>query len=209
MIFRQLSLGPMQNFSYIIGDEKTKEAAVVDCGWEAEKIIKEAEKEKVTISKIILTHCHFDHVQKASELIEKTNATVYFHELENDEIKKFGIKNAKFFSESNDEVFVGNIKIKIMHTPGHTHGSICLLFEDKLLTGDTLFIGAIGRTDLNGGNPLKLFDSLQKIKKLNEDLLVYPGHDYGDYPFDLIKNQKKNNPYLLCNKKEEFLRMVG
>src|SRR3989338_3452143 len=122
MFFKQIAIGPMQNFSYIIGDEATKEAAVVDAGWEADKLMEIANKEKLKISKIILTHSHYDHVQKADELASKTNAEVYFYELEFSEIKKH-IKNPNIKLikvKNNDEIKVGNIKIKVIHTPEHT-----------------------------------------------------------------------------------------
>ena len=164
IFFKQIQVGPMQNFSYIIGDKNTKEAAVVDAGWDIDKIIDISKKENLQIKKIILTHSHYDHTQKVSELAEKTNAAVYFHEDDCNEIKKTirnsAIKIIKL--KNNDEINVGNIKIKIIHTPGHTPGAICLLVENKLLTGDTLFVNAIGRTDLVGGDSIKLFESLQK-----------------------------------------------
>src|SRR3989344_6134638 len=118
MIFHQLSLGPMQNFIYLIGDEKSKEAAVIDAGWDADKIIETANKEKLTIKKIILTHSHFAHVQRVDELADKTNADVYFHNLESDSIKKHIKSNAiKIIKlKDNDEISVGKIKIKIIHT---------------------------------------------------------------------------------------------
>ena len=201
----------MQNFSYIIGDEKTKEAAVVDAGWEIDKLIDISNKEKLKIKKIILTHSHYDHVQKVNELAEKTKAAVYFHELEFNEIKKTiknpAIKIIKL--KNNDEIKIGKIKIKVIHTPGHTPGAICLLFENKLVTGDTLFVNAIGRTDLTGGDSIKLFESLQKLKKLNDNIEVYPGHDYGEIPFSTIGNEKKNNPYFKCESKEQFLNLMG
>ena len=210
MIFRQIPVGPMQNFVYIIGDETAKEAAVVDAGWDIDKITNEAGKENLKIKKIILTHSHYDHVQKANELAEKTNADVYFHELEENEISNL-IKNKSVKAiklKSNDEIKVGNIKIKVIHTPGHTLGGICLLAENKLLTGDTLFVNAIGRTDLAGGDSIKLFESLQKLKKLNDDFEVYPGHDYGEIPYSTIGNEKKNNPYFKCETKEQFLNLL-
>ena len=201
----------MQNFIYIIGDEKSKDAAIVDAGWEIDKLIDIANKEKLKIKKIILTHSHYDHVQKADELASKTNADVYFHELELDQIKKI-IKNPNITIhklKNNDEIKIGNLKIKVIHTPGHTPGAICLLFENKLITGDTLFVNAVGRTDLAGGDTAKLFESLQKLKKLNDDVEVYPGHDYGEIPFSTIGNEKKNNPYFKCESKEQFLNLLG
>lgn len=211
MFFKQIAVGPMQNFSYIVGDENSKEAAVVDAGWDIDKIIDITNKEKLQITKIILTHCHYDHVQKVDELASKTNSIVYFHELEFNEINKY-IKNKDIKIKkikNNDEINIGNIKIKVIHTSGHTPGAICLLFENKLVTGDTLFVNAIGRTDLPGGDTLKLFESLQKLKKLNDNVEVYPGHDYGEIPFSTIGGEKKTNPYFRCETKEQFLNLLG
>ena len=211
MIFRQIPVGPMQNFVYIIGDESTKEAAVIDAGWDIGRIIETADNEKLKINKIILTHSHFDHVQKVQELADKTKADVYFHELEFDSIKKH-IKNdsTKIIKlKDNDEINIGKIKIKSIHTPGHTNGAICLLFDSKLITGDTLFVSAIGRTDLPGGDAIKLFGSLQKLKKLDDKTEIYPGHDYGETPSSTIGSEKRNNPYFMCKSKEEFLNIVG
>lgn len=201
----------MQNFVYLIGDENTKEAAVVDAGWDADAIIGIANKEKLKITKIILTHYHYDHAQKADELADKTNAGIYFHEDEG-QFLKTTIKNASIKSnklKGNDEINIGKIKIKIIHTPGHTAGSICLLFENRLITGDTLFVGAVGRTDLPGGDAVKLFESLQKLKKLDDKVEIYPGHDYGETPFSTIGDEKKNNPYFRCRTKDEFLSLLG
>ena len=210
MIFKQIPVGPMQNFVYIIGDEKTNEAAVIDAGWDIDEIIWIAKNEKLKISKIILTHSHFDHIQKIQELINKTKADVYCHELESDAIKKH-IKNisVKIIKlKDNDEIKNGTIKLKIIHTPGHTPGAICLLFDNKLITSDTLFVGAIGRTDLLGGDAIKLFESLQKLKKLDDRTEIYPGHDYGDTAYSTIGNEKKANPYFMCKTKEEFLNLI-
>ena len=211
MFFKQIPVGPMQNFSYIIGDQVFKEAAVVDSGWETENIFSISKKERLKINKIILTHSHYDHVQQVDELASETNAEVYFHELEYNEIKK-SIKNPAIRIiklKNNAEIRFGSILIKVIHTPGHTPGAICLLVENKLITGDTLFVNAIGRTDLPGGDPIKLFESLQKLKKLNGNIEVYPGHDYGETPFSTIGNEKKNNPYFKCETKEQFLNLVG
>ena len=210
MIFLQIPEGPMQNFVYLVGDEITKEAAVMDAGWNIDKIIESANNNELNINKIILTHSHYDHVQRVGELIDKTQSDVYCHGFEFEEIKKH-IKNnpTKIFKlKDNDELKIGKIKVKIIHTPGHTPGAICLLFDNKLITGDTLFVGAIGRTDLPGGDAIKLFDSLQKLKKLDDKTEIYPGHDYGETPFSTIGNEKKNNPYFMCRTKEEFLNLI-
>ena len=210
MFFKQLKVGQMHNFSYIIGDEQAKEAAVVDAGWEADKLIRIAYEENLKITKLILTHSHYDHTQKADELASKTNAEVYFHEDEYNEIKR-SIKNPsiKLIKIKNNQIIkIGEISIEVIHTPGHTPGGVCLLVENKLLTGDTLFVSAIGRTDLPGGDVIKLFESLQKLKKLDEDIEVYPGHDYGEIPSSTIGDEKKNNPYFKCETKEQFLNYL-
>jgi len=211
MIFKQIPVGPMQNFSYIIGDESTKEAAVVDAGWEADKIIDESKKDNLIIKKIILTHSHYDHVKDVDELSSKTGAEVYFHEIDSYEIKK-AIKNPDTKTvklKDNNEITIGKIKIIIIHTPGHTPGGICLLIDNKLITGDTLFVSAIGRTDLPGGDALQLFESLQKLKELSDNVEVYPGHDYGATPSSTIGEEKKNNPYFKCKTKQEFMSLLG
>ena len=211
MFFKQIPVGPMQNFVYLVGDESAKEAAVIDAGWDIDEIIRNAAESKLKISKIILTHSHFDHIQKIQELVDKTNAGIYFHELEFDEISRL-VKNgsAKIIKlKDNEEIKVGKIKIKIIHTPGHTKGAVCLLFDNKLITGDTLFVGAIGRTDLPGGDAIKLFESLQKLKRLDDKIEIYPGHDYGEVPFSTIGGEKKTNPYFMCSTKEQFLNLLG
>ena len=209
MIFRQIPIGPMQNFVYLIADGQSMEAAVIDAGWDIDRIIGIANKEKLKIKKIILTHYHYDHSQKADELADRTKADIYFHE-DDWQFMNETIKNQKTIKlKNNDSINIGKLKFKVIHTPGHTPGSMCLLADDKLLTGDTLFVNAIGRTDLPGGDAVKLFESLQKLKKLGDDVEIYPGHDYGATKFSTIGNEKKNNPYFMCRTKEEFLRLVG
>lgn len=198
MIFRQIKAGPMQNFVYIIGDEKTKEAAIVDAGWDIKSVILIAEKEGLKISKIILTHSHFDHIQLAGELAVKTNACIYVHESDFNEVSNSIRKSNPKITKvgDGDKILVGKIELKVMHTPGHTKGSICILAEDKLVTGDTLFVNAVGRTDLSGGDYKKLMESLGMLKKLNDSIQVYPGHDYGKTAYSTIGYEKKNNPFM-------------
>ncbi|MEK6943801.1 MAG: MBL fold metallo-hydrolase [Nanoarchaeota archaeon] len=205
MIFKQVALGKMQNFSYIMGD--SGEAAIVDPGWDVDELIETAEDMKIT--KIILTHFHFDHVQKTDELADRTKAEIYLYEDEFESLKKVVGSHKVHKLKDNDKIKVGKVKIKVIHTPGHTPGGMCLLVENKLITGDTLFVNAIGRTDLPGGNAPQLFDSLQKLKKLDDKIEVYPGHDYGDVPVSTIAREKKQNPYFMCKSKEDFLKMVG
>ena len=193
----------MQNFSYIIGDEKTKEAAVVDPGWGINKILQIANKHKLSIKKILLTHTHPDHANGVKSIANAADATVYVHEEESNEIKKLNIGKIRIIKD-NDIINVGKIKIKVLHTPGHTPGSVCFLINNKkLITGDTLFVEAIGRVDL-GGDIKKMYNSLQKLKKLNENIEVYPGHNYGSKQNSTIDYEKKNNPYMKASKEEFF-----
>ena len=208
MIFEQIPVGQMQNFSYLIGDKATKEAAIVDPGWDIGKLLSAAKKHDLRVKSILVTHSHYDHIQQVKDLFDATDATVYVHEEDSEEIKNHGVEKIKTVGEG-DTINIGKIKIKVLHTPGHTPGSVCYLIDNKLITGDTLFVGAIGRTDLSGGDAIKLFESLQKLKNLSDDVEVYPGHDYGNAPFSTIGTEKKSNPYFMCRTKEEFLSLVG
>ena len=190
MFFRQIKVGMMENFSYIIGDNK--EAAVVDPGWGYKKLIEICEENNFRITKILLTHGHYDHIMDLKKIVTETNAEVYVHELENLKDKGYKIKDIK----EKDIINIGKIKIKVLHTPGHSPGGVCFLFDKKLLTGDTLFVGAIGRVDLPGSNEKDMADSLKKLSKLDENIEVYPGHDYGDKQSSTIGYEKENNPFM-------------
>lgn len=196
MTFKQIPVGQMENFSYIIADENSKEAAVVDPGWEIDKILSEAKKHDLEIKFILITHSHYDHIQQVKDLFDATGATVYVHKKDSHEIKNYGIKKIKTIDEGG-MINVGKIKIKVLHTPGHTPGSVCYLADNKLITGDTLFVGNIGRTDLPGGNPKAMSETLRRLKKLDENIEVWPGHDYGSTKSSTIKREKKSNPHMI------------
>ncbi|MEK6869131.1 MAG: MBL fold metallo-hydrolase [Nanoarchaeota archaeon] len=196
MIFEQIPVGHMQNFSYLIGDGAAKEAAIVDPGWDIDKLLSIAKKHDLNIKFIMVTHSHYDHIQQVKELFDATDATVYVHEEDSEEIKNHGVKKIKTIDEG-DTINIGKIKIKVLHTPGHTPGSVCYLVDNKLITGDILFVGNIGRTDLPGGNPRIMSETLRKLKKLNENIEVWPGHDYGSEKSSTIKREKKSNPHMV------------
>jgi hydroxyacylglutathione hydrolase len=201
MFFKQLEIGSMQNFAYLIADEKTKEAAVVDPGFDSDKILDELNKNNFKLTHILCTHAHFDHVGAVDELVNKTNATIFVHKLEPTNFNNNqNIKTIK----KDDIIKVGNINVNVLHTPGHTQGSVIFQIDNKLLTGDTLFVGGCGRTDLAGGNTKTLFESLQKLKSLPDNLEIYPGHDYGTKPVSTIKYEKQNNRFLICSTLKDF-----
>jgi len=196
MIFKQIPVGQMQNFSYLIGDEAAKEAAIVDPGWEIDKLLSAAKKHDLNVKYILITHSHYDHIQQVKDLFDATDATVYVHKEDSEEIKNHGVGKIKTVDEG-DTINIGKIKVKVLHTSGHTPGSVCYLADNKLITGDTLFVGNIGRTDLPGGNPKAMSETLRRLKKLDENIEVWPGHDYGSTKSSTIGREKKQNPHMV------------
>ena len=201
MFFKQIQQHG-DNFSYIIADEDTKEAAVVDSSFNSGEIIKVLKAEKFSLKYIISTHGHSDHTAGNTELASIFGA------------KLVGYKLSKLTCDvavaDGDVLTVGGVSIKVIYTPGHTADSICLLVDDKkLLTGDTLFVGECGRTDLPGGNSKSMYESLfNKILKLNDSVEVYPGHDYGSKPSSTIGEEKKSNYTLEPRSLEDFIAFM-
>ena len=205
---KQLELGPMQNFIYLIGDPTTHEAAVVDPGWEIPTILKTAEQDGYRLTRAIITHSHFDHVMGLSELLKAVDVPVHIHHTEASalDVARSTIKPVK----QGDVIQVGSVPITLIHTPGHTPGSQCLLVDDRLLSGDTLFIRACGRCDLPGSDPSALYHSLTgTLKKLDDHTRVYPGHNYADVPTSTMADEKQANPFLRVRTLNEFLQLVG
>jgi len=132
MIFEQVEVGDMQNFCYIIADEKSKEAAIVDAGWEPEKLLKTAKSKNLKIKYILLTHTHYDHINSLAKLFELTRAKILVHENDADSVENLGLPYGKL--KDKNEINLGKLKIKVLHTPGHTPGSVCYLVENKLIT---------------------------------------------------------------------------
>ena len=205
---KQLELGPMQNFVYLIGDAGTREAAVVDPGWEVPRILAAAEQDGVRLTKVFVTHHHFDHTGGLTELLKAADLPVYVHR---DDAPMVRIEHSSLRAVSGGEtVEVGRVPVSLIHTPGHTPGSQCLLVDGRVLTGDTLFIRACGRWDLPGGNPAQLYESLaMKLKVLDEATVVLPGHNYAERPTSTIGDEKRENPFLQAPSCEAFLRAIG
>jgi len=208
LFLHQMELGPMQNFVYLIGCEKTREAAVVDPAWDVPTILKIATQHQLTIKTILLTHTHFDHINGVEDLLKHVDARVYVHKKEAATLR-YGGSNIKKI-ESGDSVKVGTLDITFIHTPGHTPGSQCFYVGDRLITGDTLFINGCGRCDLPGGNPEEMYKSLTgTLKRMDDSTKVYPGHHYADVPVSTMADEKRHNPYLLSGSVEAFLRLTG
>ncbi|MEM3437848.1 MAG: MBL fold metallo-hydrolase [Nitrososphaerales archaeon] len=201
MIFVQMLIGEMKNFTYLIGDEDSCLAAVIDPANDTDRILREAEKRNLKIAYIINTHAHFDHIMANEDLALKTKAKIIMHEKSKAK-KDLSVKDG-------DVIEIGKLKIRVIHTPGHAPESICLLIDKKLLTGDTLFVGSCGRTDLPGGNPEELYYSLLKLMNLDDDVEIYPGHDYGEKPYSTIGYEKIYNYALNFKTKKDFIRFMG
>lgn len=202
MYFKQIQQHG-DNFSYIIADEKTQEAIVVDSSYNAGEISRILKIDKLQLKYIINTHGHSDHTAGNEELRFNFNAKTIAHKLSRN--------NPDITVEEGDEIRVGSVKIKVIYTPGHTPDGICLLVDGKkLLTGDTLFVGECGRTDMAGGDSAKLYNSLfNKLMKLGDDIEVYPGHDYGPRSRSTIGEERKSNYVLQPRTVEEFKAFMG
>ena len=208
LYFKQLELGPMQNFIYLIGDPQTREAAVVDPGWEVPAILDAAAKDGYRLTRAFVTHHHFDHVMGLADLLKAVDLPVHAHRADAPmlSIAASSIKPL----EGGETVQVGRIPVTAIHTPGHTPGSQCLLVDGRLLSGDTLFIGACGRCDLPGGNARTLHQSLSiKLRPLPDETVLCPGHNYAHVRTVALGEEKRTNPFLAAPTAQEFLRLVG
>jgi len=218
LYFKQLEIGPMKNYVYLIGSTETRKAAVVDAAWEIDTILKIAAQDEMEITHALVTHTHPDHVgggfagmaiDGATELLEKCKAKVVVHKAEAEFIK--GLSPTDMIkSDNGDKIDVGGVEIQLMHTPGHTPGSQCFLIGGRVISGDTMFIDACGRVDFPGGNAEQMYYSLtQKLMALPEDTVLYPGHNYATLNHATIGEQKKTNPYLRFASLKQFMAAMG
>jgi glyoxylase-like metal-dependent hydrolase (beta-lactamase superfamily II) len=221
ILFRQLELGPMQNYVYLLGDPTTKQAAVVDAAWDIDAIVRAAEAEGYEITADLVTHFHPDHlggnlmghqIIGAAELTAKVPAKIYIHRAELPFVQRLtGLSASDVVAvDGGDDVAIGNLKVKMVHTPGHTPGSQCFLVGNALVSGDTLFIGSCGRVDLPGSNASDMYRSLtQVLGALPDDTVLYPGHDYGGGPHRTLAETKRMNPYLRIPTLEMWHEIMG
>lgn len=194
LYFKQIPVGYMGNFIYLIGDKKKKECALVDPAWDVDAVLKDVEKDGIKVVAGILTHTHFDHANGVEALIKKTGCKIYVNEHEAKYLKEF--KDHLVETTEGSKLKIGDVEMTFFHTPGHTEGAQCILVGDKLVTGDTLFVGACGRCDLPGGDERKMKQSLQRLAGLDGSLLVFPGHAYGEEDSSTIGNERRTNPFM-------------
>ncbi len=207
VVIERLSLGAMQNFVYLLVPATPGRLAVVDPAWEPETLLRRADALGRPITDIVLTHHHHDHTNAVAALLSRHPARVHVQRTEKPFLKGQPWELDLVFHEPDDTLELGgDAKVQLLHTPGHTPGSQCLLVEDQLLTGDTLFVDGCGRCDLPGGDPRQMFASLQRLAhRLPGTTRILPGHDYGPTPEAILADQRRTNPYLEERTLEEFM----
>jgi hydroxyacylglutathione hydrolase len=201
MIIKKLVIGPLENNCYIIADEQTREAFIVDPGDEPDRILDLISENRFKPIYIICTHAHFDHIAVISDIKHETDIKIVLHR---DDLELYrhvksqaalwgyeldSLPDPDLFVAESDTLAIGNLKFKILHTPGHSPGGICVYGEGIIITGDTLFAGSVGRTDLYGGDMEQLKISYKRLMSLPEDVRVFPGHG----PETTIKKEKVDN----------------
>jgi glyoxylase-like metal-dependent hydrolase (beta-lactamase superfamily II) len=226
LYFAQIPVGQMANLAYLIGSRSTREVLLVDPAWSVDALLDRAEADGMQPVGALVTHYHQDHVggeifgmriEGVARLLERTPVPLYVNEHEAD-----GTRKVTGASESDlrrvaggDELTLGEIRVKLIHTPGHTPGSQCFLVEEggrpgRLVSGDTLFLGSCGRVDLPGSDPEAMYRSLNEtLKRLPDETVVYPGHLYSAEPQGTLGDEKRSNPFLRVASLEQFLTFMG
>lgn len=205
LYLRQIEVGPMENFVYLIGDTAKRECVMIDPAWEVDRVLKIAAADDMKVTGGLVTHTHFDHVNGIEDLIAATQGKIYVHKNEAEFLK--GMKGHLEKVDSGFKLPVGNMEITFLHTPGHTPGSQCFLINNRLVSGDTLFINACGRCDLPGGNAEEMYHSLTRLAKLGSDVILLPGHNYAEEPTSTIGREMQHNPYYQCHSLHDFLHL--
>ena len=200
----QIPVGPLQMNVTLVMDRKTKDTIFFDPGDETERILKTAKSEGMKITRLIATHCHFDHIADANKAMEKLGIPLEICPLGEELLGKVGPIAAAFgytpskieaggYLNEGEVLEIGETKFKIIHCPGHSPDSLCFYTDGTLIGGDVIFQGAVGRTDLPGGNAKELMESIKaKILPLPDETVIYPGHG----PKTILGEERKHNPYI-------------
>jgi hydroxyacylglutathione hydrolase len=209
MKVEQISVGRMAVFAYLVSCPETKEALIIDPAGNEEELAAKIKQQGLNLKYIVNTHGHPDHTGGNARMKALTGALIVMHEVENELFntplsqqmsRQMGFEPsppADVTVKEGDTIEIGNVSLEVIHTPGHTPGGICLLGEGNLFTGDTLFVGGIGRTDLPGASHQQFMKSIRdKLLTLPDATIVWPGHDYGPVPSSTIEQEKKLNPWL-------------
>lgn len=205
MIIRQIEVGNFSIFSYLIGDEQAGGCLFIDPSDDHDLLLGEARSHKMSVKYIVNTHSHIDHTMGNREMVRRTGAKIIIHEADaaglletpDDILEMFGAEPpppADILVSDGGLIQVGNIALQVIHTPGHTPGGMCLYIEGTVFTGDTLFVGSVGRTDLPGGSYTELERSIRtKLYSLPGNTVVFPGHNYGTNPTSTIQQERRSN----------------
>jgi hydroxyacylglutathione hydrolase len=215
----QIEVGLLQNFCEILSCPDTGEAAIVDPAWEVDRLLAEAGRRGLRITKALITHGHNDHVEGLAALLAHTRATIVVDGREAVHVREAlasgagagggdagggGAAAAIEYLVDGQDIAIGKRGVRVLSTPGHTVGGACFLADGYVLAGDVLFVGGCGRTDFPGGDTASLWRSLQRLAALPEETRVFPGHDYGSTPTSSIGRELLENRYLRCATLEEF-----
>jgi hydroxyacylglutathione hydrolase len=226
LYFRQIAVGEMANLAYLVGSRSSRQALVVDPAWDVEGLIEKAREEDVEVVGALVTHYHQDHIggglfgqeiEGLKQFLDSNPAPVHVHKLEAAGVAKVSeIPQSELTEhEGGDVIELGGIKLRLLHTPGHTPGSQCFLIEEAgqpghLVSGDTLFLGSCGRVDLPGADPEQMYHSLTgTLKKLPDETLLFPGHLYSAEGHSTMGEQKQSNPFLRVSSLDMFLQFMG
>jgi len=208
MIFGQYEIGNFSVFCYLIGDEEAGEGLFIDPADETEMLISEAKSHGLKVKYVVNTHAHVDHIMGNAEMVKQTGAKIVIHEEDaprlvrqpKDLLMMFKAKPsppADILVKDGDFIQVGKIGLKVLHTPGHSPGGMSLYVEGMVFTGDTLFVGSVGRTDFPGSSWEIMEVSIRnKLYTLPGETIVYPGHNYGSTPSSTIEYERRHNPYV-------------
>lgn len=206
LYLRQLKLGPMDNFVYLLGAEGAEEVMAIDPAWDVDAVCAAAAADGKRIAAAAVSHCHGDHTNGVPGLLSRLDIPVYAQREElafSSELARMGLTPVA----PGDDIPVGPLKVKALHTPGHTPGSQCFYVDgDALVSGDTVFVNACGRCDLRGGDPEEMYRTITgTLMKLPEGTRLFPGHDYGDVAVSTLGREKENNPYFRQHDLESFV----
>lgn len=201
MFIDQVLAGPLLNFTYLVADREGGDAVVIDPSYSVGPVLEAIDRRSVKVRFVLNTHSHPDHIAGNPEVVERTGAKVAAH------------RSVPFSTDlpldDGAVVDAGAVRVAVVHTPGHTPDSVLYRFDGHVATGDTLFVGECGRTDLPGGDPGALYDSLfGRLLKLDDALVVLPGHDYGVSPTSTIGRERRENYTLQPRTREEFVRFL-
>jgi glyoxylase-like metal-dependent hydrolase (beta-lactamase superfamily II) len=201
VLLEQFEVGPYANFTYLVAEAEGGEGVVIDPSYGIEPVLRAIDARSVKVRFILNTHSHRDHVAGNQEVRERTGAKVVAH--------RVAPLGQDLSVDEGSVIESGRLKFQVLHTPGHTKDSVLYVFEGQVATGDTLFVGECGRTDLPGGDPSEMYDSLLgRVIALEDGLVVLPGHHYGPTRTSTIGREKAENYVLKPRTREEFIRFL-